>query len=80
MKRRASLAGRSGYDCQGKCATLVANKSSAHSEVEKCSRLFASPLAYDTSVLPAWGTTVFLFCVARLSRERDRAIATGYGG
>lgn len=52
MKRRASLAGRSGYVCQGKCAVLAANKSSAHSEVEGSSRLFASPLAYDTSVLP----------------------------
>ena len=54
MKRRASLAGRSGYVCQGKCAALEANKSSAHSEVESSSRLFASSLAYDTSVLPDW--------------------------
>lgn len=84
MKRRASLAGRSGYVCQGKCAALAANKSSAHSEVESSSRLFASPLAYDTSVLPDWRSSR-CSCdrrslVAREARSRDRAIATEYGG
>lgn len=74
MKREE--ASRSGYVCQGKRAILAANKSSAHSEVEDSSRLFASPLAYDTCVLPAWrAPCCSCDSVARATRSRDRAIA-----
>lgn len=68
----------SGYVCQGKCAILAANKSSAHSEVEDSSRLFASPARLWHLCTTSVASTVYCSCdssVARASRSRDRAIA-----